>query len=39
MNNIVKKEINKIHNLIYQKQFNVAEKSAQVILKRDPNNS
>lgn len=39
MNNIVKKEINKIHDLIYQKQFNVAEKSAQVILKRDPNNS
>lgn len=39
MNNLVNKEIDKIYNLVHQKQFNFAEKTAHLILKRDPNNS
>ena len=38
MNNLINKEIDKIYNLVHQKQFNFAKKTAHLILKRDPNN-
>ena len=38
MNNLINKEIDKIYNLVHQKQFNFAKKTAHLILKREPNN-
>ena len=39
MSNIISSEIQKIYNLIDQKKYDFAERTANLILKRDPNNS
>ena len=39
MNNIISSEIKKIYNLIDKKKYAFAEKTANLILKRNPNNS